>query len=180
MEESLRYNTTELTDQLRRYEAQPSIEDFDFLRSEVAQLQADMDVDRRELEFLREENRKVRESNQAHERRLPLSAADGRPPPLRTVPANVMSRPAAYTCRGTGCVDGENEGSGHESEDTRTLDEDILKMTMKLKSLEKFAHRFMPATTHGVPEFHHTVEKSKARMKDIEERLATRMRLREC
>lgn len=162
LEESLRYNTTHLTDQLRQYEAQPAIEDFDFLRSEVASLRANLDVDRRELEFLRNENKKLHESV---EKPTQLRT-------LRTLSTNNTSRPTAHARHDNVNLRVEDE---NESELDHALNEDILKMTTKLKSLEKFANRFMPTTTHGVPEFHHTVEKSKNRMLDIEERLARRM-----
>lgn len=61
-----------------------------------------------------------------------------------------------------------------EQEDRQILQK-VEKMTHKLESLERFAHKFMPESQHGVMEFHATIERGHQRITDIETRLAKRI-----
>lgn len=158
-EETLRYNTNELMGQLKHYESQPSLEDFEFVKSQVEQLRLEREADRRELDSLRAGNlRKCsnefpRTGHSAHDRLRVISGNQQRYKPFR--------------------YEKEND-DGDES----VLESEVDKMVEKLKSLERFADKFMPEEVHGVPEFLHTVEKSKSRVEDIEARLAKRMQAR--
>lgn len=165
LEETLAYNTKELMDQLQHYESQPSLEDFEFVKSQVESMKAERDVDQREIAFLRTENESLRASLQSSK---PTHQADDK---LRAISGN-QQRYHLFPK-----TNHHEEGSEHDT----VLEDDLDKMSQKLKSLERFANKFMSAETHGVPEFFHTIDKSKSRVEDIEARLAKRMQARrEC
>lgn len=183
LEATLAHTTDALTKELGLYASQPSLHDFECLKSQTALLQGQAAQDAKTMTVLRNENSAMRRQLNGDHRPTTRNSNLLRPLTLNTL--DVKSDM-------TGCRrhrDDTHIESGPEHDNyTETnidlnddcLDNDIVRLSEKLKSLERFALRFMPASvngneTYGVPEFFRTVDKSKGRVSEIEERLARRI-----
>ncbi|CCG80642.1 protein of unknown function [Taphrina deformans PYCC 5710] len=144
LQESLQHNTKQWTSELQILKGQPSLQDWEFLRAEVASLTAQQARDQADLRALGKENEKLR----------------GRISSL----ANCSERQDHPPCASVVCAEDD-------------MEQDMTRLKDKLDSLERFATKFMPDDrVVGVPEFFHTVDKTKGRLNDVEQRLARRMR----
>lgn len=147
LQESLRYNTKQLTSELETLHGQPSTQDWEFLKAEVESLSNQQARDHEEMKAMKLENERLR-GRVVSLANCSSSASSG----AHVVPFN------------------------HDPDD---LVNDVSRLKNKLDSLERFATKFMPDdSVSGVPEFFHTVDKTKGRLNDVQERLARRIRER--